>query len=163
MLGTLFFGVDAQGDQFEFGTTRTLLGVGERRPQFNVPTDFPLGADDDGRPAVVDAFPVKSSTPEGFGADCSVIVGEKWTTVPMSQTSLGNPILGVDLLADNPAVVQVRAGGWNQTLSIATGLRTAWFFPDPGPFADFEIRALSPASSKVCVGRARAGQPFVER
>lgn len=162
MLGTLFFGFDAEGDEFEFGTTRTLLDVGEQRPRFNVPTVFPLGAGDDGRPAIVDAFPVKSSTPEGFGADCSVVVDHEWTTVPMSHAGLGNPILGVDLLPDAPVVVEVRAANWSQSLSVSPGLKTAWFFPDPGPFADFEIRVVS-GDSTVCVGRARAGQPFVER
>lgn len=160
MLGTLFSGDDGKGHEIDYGTTRTLLDVGTDRPRFNVPTDFPLGADDSGEPAPVDAFPVKSSTPEGYGAQCSVTVGDAWVPVPMTEAGLGNPILGVDLLPTVATVVQVRAEQWTQTLRVQPGLRTAWFFPDPGPFAGFDIRVIS-GDTEMCVGRARAGQPFV--
>lgn len=160
MLNTFFFGVDAAGEQIDLGTTRTLLDVGRATPRFNVATGVPVGVSNSGRSGLVDVSPVRSRTSEGFGADCSVRVADAWTRVPMSPSGLGNPILAIDLLARGPVQISARGERWEQALTIEPGLRTAWFFPAPGPFDGFSLRVVSTDQS-LCVGSARAGQPFV--
>ena len=160
MLNSFFLANDESGNQYEQGTTRTLLEVGQDQPVFNQPTDFPLGADDTGRAAPVSVLPVRSSTTPGFGAQCSVRVEDRWVDVPMTPTGLGNPILSVDVLASSAVTVELRGARWQQSALVAPGLRSIFVFPVPGPFDGFSIRVLE-GEGQLCVGSARAGQPFV--
>lgn len=159
MLGTLFYGRDAAGHQFDYGTSRTLLDVGVVRPEFNEATVVPVGPGRSGKKRLVDVDPVRSTTPLGFGSNCSVLLTEQWRKVPMTGTGLGNPILGVDLLLGRPAWIEARAQTWQQGIQLPSGFVTAWFFPPPGPFDGFQLRVSDGDGEDICVGRARAGLP----
>jgi hypothetical protein len=161
MLNSFFLATDEKGNQYEQGTTRTLLAVGDEQPVFGKPTDLPVGADNFGKPSLVKVFPVRSETPTGFGENCSVRVDDEWLYVGMPATGLGNPVLSIDVLSFASSTAEVRIGEWRQSLRVTPGLRSLYFFPEPGAFEGFEIRAMEPGS-EICIGSARAGQPFVE-
>ena len=161
MISPMFFGTAESGLQFELGTTRTLLAVGAQQPRIMTSTILPVGADLTGRIAPVMVSPVKSTTVPGFGADCSVSITSAWTRVPMSEGGLGNPLLSIDYLTSEDAVLEVRSGDWRQSASVPPGFKSVWFVPPIGPFSGFDIRVLE-GKATFCVGASRAGGGITE-
>lgn len=161
MISPMFFGTADSGLQFELGTTRTLLAVGPEQPRIMTSTIVPVGADLSGRLAPVTVWPLKSTTAAGFGAGCSFELTSSWRPVAMSEGGLGNPLLSIDYLASQDAVLEVRRGDWRQTASVPAGFKSVWFVPPIGPFSGFEIRTLQDTGT-VCVGAARAGGAITE-
>jgi len=159
MLGGYFLGETDQGHLYDLGTTRTLLQVGPEQPRFAESAVLPTAAGLTGAPGSVDILPVLSTTPVGFGGDCSVTLeNEQWQDVPMTPVELSNPAVAMDYLADADTTLVIEVEDRQTAVAVPAGFRSVWVFPQPGPFDGLRVKALG-APGRVCIGAAKAGAP----
>jgi hypothetical protein len=159
MLAGYFLGETDDGHVYDLGTTRTLLDVGPDLPRISDAAVLPISAGLNGAPAGVDLFPVTSTTPAGFGGDCSITVEEgQWQEVPMTPVQLSNPAVAVDYLAERDTTLVIATDDWQTAVAVPAGFRSVWVFPPAGPFDGVRVQAIG-SPGRVCIGAAKAGAP----